>query len=149
MEYTLEDVTEEWQLWHDKDPVRPELDKGFKTSVGRGVFGLKGTDGLFKAFLCYAHTTDVPRSVEELTVMTSPSGRTLIPYTVWSSERGAGRTIINQVLRFVKKSGIADRVVTLSPQTDMARKFHLRNEAKELRVNEKTVNFEYRVLNEA
>lgn len=148
MDYTLEDVTTDWQLWDNQDPVRPELDKGFKTSVGRGVFGLKDSNGVFRAFLCYARTTDVPKSVEELSEMTSVEGRTLIPYTVWSRERGAGRTIINQVLRFVRKSGIADRVVTLSPPTDMARKFHLRNDAKELRVNERTVNFEYKIGDE-
>ena len=35
------------------------------------------------------------------------------------------------------------RVITLSPPTDMAKKFHLRNNAIELRVNQDTVNFEY------
>jgi hypothetical protein len=33
--------------------------------------------------------------------------------------------------------------VTLSPKTDMARKFHLKNGAKIFRENEETVNYEY------
>jgi hypothetical protein len=43
----------------------------------------------------------------------------------------------------IKKSNHLHRLITLSPLTDMARKFHLNNGAKELRVNKTTVNFEY------
>ena len=43
----------------------------------------------------------------------------------------------------VKKSSNLNRLVTLSPLTDMARNFHLKNGAKELQVNETTQNFEY------
>ena len=43
----------------------------------------------------------------------------------------------------VKESNNLNRLVTLSPLTDMARNFHLKNGAKELQVNEKTQNFEY------
>ena len=43
----------------------------------------------------------------------------------------------------VKKSSNLNRLVTLSPLTDMASNFHLKNGAKELQVNETTQNFEY------
>ena len=43
----------------------------------------------------------------------------------------------------VKKSNHLNRLVTLSPLTDMARNFHLKNGAKELQVNETSQNFEY------
>ena len=43
----------------------------------------------------------------------------------------------------VKESNNLNRLVTLSPLTDMARNFHLKNGAKELQVNETTQNFEY------
>ena len=36
-----------------------------------------------------------------------------------------------------------DRFVTLSPPTEMAERFHIKNGAIKLRVNEETVNFEY------
>ena len=48
----------------------------------------------------------------------------------------------------VKKSNHLNRLVTLSPLTDMARKFHLRNGAKELQVNKTSQNFEYTIENE-
>ena len=86
--------------------------------------------------------------IKELDELTSVDGQIIIPYTVWSYEKGAGREIINRVVDLVKNSEMARRVVTLSPQTEMARRFHLRNDAVELRVNETTVNFEYEVKSE-
>jgi len=146
MKYTLDYVSELPELWRGKDPVRPELDVEFKTSPGRGVFGLLGDDGEWKAFLCYARTFLIPCDVEELDAFTREDGNVIIPYTVWSHEKGGGRTIINEVLNKVMNSedGV-DRVVTLSPKTEMARKFHMRNKAVEFRMNLTTVNFEYKV----
>ena len=146
MKYSLEHVTDNPSLWELSDPVRPELNASFKTAPGRGVFGLKGEDGEWKAFMCYARTSDVPRNVEELENFTDPEGSIVIPYTVWSNEKGAGKKIIKEVLWMASdvESDI-DRVITLSPLTEMARKFHLRNNAEEFRMNESTVNFEYTV----
>jgi len=42
--------------------------------------------------------------------------------------------------------GVLNRLITLSPLTDMARNFHLRNGAIEIQVNESTQNFEYKKL---
>ena len=44
----------------------------------------------------------------------------------------------------IKKSNHLNRLVTLSPLTEMATKFHLRNGAKLLHINETTQNFEYK-----
>ena len=145
VEYWLEDVTDQPELWCDEDPVRPELDVKFKTAPGRGVFGLLKSNGEYTAFLCYSRTTAVPKSVKHLDILTAADGSVVVPYTVWSRERGAGKRIVSKVVDFVRDTGMAERVVTLSPQTEMARKFHLRNKAVELQVNETTVNFEYTV----
>ena len=93
--------------------------------------------------MCYAHTSEVPKNVEELDKLTTPDGEVVVPYTVWSREKGAGRRIIDKVLELVITTSKARRVVTLSPLTEMARKFHLRNNAIEVQVNKTTVNFEY------
>lgn len=149
MKYSLEYVTGLPELWCSEDPVRPELDVAFKTSAGRGVFGLKGDDGKWKAFMCYARTSSIPRDIEDLAIYTCPDGPYIIPYTVWSYEKGAGRTIINEVLLMVKNTDMGiERVVTLSPKTDMAERFHIRNLARIFRRNTLFVNFEYEVLNE-
>tara|TARA_B100000700_G_C14818956_1_gene748886 strand:+ start:291 stop:728 length:438 start_codon:yes stop_codon:yes gene_type:complete len=143
MSYVLENVTSNIELWFNKDPVRPELDADFKTEAGREVFGLKNESGEYKAFLCMARTDDVPTDTADLAASTSLTGEIAVPYSVWSYQRGAGREIINQALTLMRMSKSVKRVVTLSPLTDMARSFHLRNNAFELRVNDTTANFEY------
>ena len=143
MSYVLENITDSPDLWFNKDPVRPELNIEFRIEGGREVFGLKNKSGEFKAFLCMARTTDVPVDTKELDSLTSIGGRIAVPYSVWSYEKGAGREIINQVLILMQRARTVSRVITLSPITDMARKFHIRNGAIEIQRNKYTVNFEY------
>ena len=45
----------------------------------------------------------------------------------------------------IKQSNHLNRLITLSPLTEMARNFHLNNGAIELQVNEDTQNFEYEI----
>jgi len=137
-----------------KDPVRPELDIEFRTSEGRKIFGLRDPEGDICAVMCFAFTDDVPTTVEEMDQMSKAAhmssihkagiqGSIAIAYTVWAIKRGGGRKIVNEVYKMVKKSNNLNRLVTLSPLTDMARNFHLANGAKELQVNETSQNFEY------
>ena len=137
-----------------EDPVRPELDNTFRTNYGRKIFGVKFKDEIY-AVMCFAFTDEIPKSVEELDLFSQDAflknvqrdpdkvGRIAIAYTVWSKKKGGGKKIVREVYKMIKKSSHLNRLVTLSPMTDMARKFHLRNGAKELRVNKTTVNFEY------
>ena len=53
---------------------------------------------------------------------------------------------MKEVFKKIKKSNHLNRLVTLSPLTEMATKFHSRNGAKLLQVNETTQNFEYNVI---
>ena len=62
---------------------------------------------------------------------------------MWAKKKGGGRAIVNEVYKMIKRSSHLHRLVTLSPLTDMARNFHLKNGAKELQVNETSQNFEY------
>ena len=63
--------------------------------------------------------------------------------TVWAKKKGGGKHIVNEVYKMIKESNHLSRLITLSPLTDMARKFHLKNGAKEVQVNLTTQNFEY------
>ena len=143
--YTLENVTQAHELWETGDPVRPELGVKFKTANARTVYGLKTESGEYVAFCCVARTTHVPKDIMELSQFTSAAGEILIPYTVWSLQKGAGRAIIKQLLDKVAADSLAHRVVTLSPLTEMARRFHLRNGATEISRNVASANFEYPV----
>ena len=140
-----------------EDPVRPELDNIFRTNYGRKIFGVKFKDEIH-AVMCFAFTDEIPKSVEELDLFSKDAflknvqrdpdkvGRIAIAYTVWSKKKGGGKLIVKEVYKMIKKSNHLNRLVTLSPLTDMARKFHLRNGAVELQVNETTQNFEYKVI---
>ena len=140
-----------------EDPVRPELDNIFRTSYGRKIFGVKFKDEIH-AVMCFAFTDEIPRSVEELDLFSQDAflknvqrdpdkvGRIAIAYTVWSKKKGGGKLIVKEVYKMIKKSNHLNRLVTLSPLTEMARKFHLRNGAVELQVNQTTQNFEYKVI---
>ena len=73
-------------------------------------------------------------------------GKIAIAYTVWSTKKGGGKLIVKEVFKVIKKSNHLNRLVTLSPLTEMARNFHLRNGAVEIQVNESTQNFEYKII---
>ena len=137
-----------------EDPVRPELDLKFRQTYGRKILGLKDDVGEIAAIMCFAFTNEVPKTVEEMDTLSYDAalqsvhragvqGSIAIAYTVWAKKKGGGRAIVNEVYKMVKKSNHLSRLITLSPLTDMARNFHIKNGAKELQVNEKTQNFEY------
>ena len=128
-----------------EDPVRPELTLEFRTSPGRTIYALLNDQGERAATICVAYTKMVPTSTKELDKFTDPDGHIAVAYTVWSKERGAGRLIVNQLIAHARKQDQITRVVTLSPLTDMARRFHIKNGAAELQVNSTTQNFEYEI----
>ena len=140
----------------NEDPVRPELDNDFRTGYGRKIYGVK-YKGEIHAVMCFAYTNKVPTSVDELEKLSTDAflqsamrdqniGQIAIAYTVWSTKKGGGKLIVKEVFKKIKKSNHLNRLVTLSPITEMATKFHLRNGAKLLQVNETTQNFEYKVI---
>ena len=139
-----------------EDPVRPELDNNFRTGYGRKIFGVK-YQGEIHAVMCFAYTNKIPRSVEELEKLSTDAflqsalrdqniGKIAIAYTVWSKKKGGGKLIVKEVFKKIKRSNHLDRLVTLSPITEMATKFHTHNGAKLLQINKTTQNFEYEVI---
>ena len=139
-----------------EDPVRPELDNNFRTGYGRRIYGVR-YKGDIHAVMCFAYTNKIPRSVEELEKLSTDAflqsalrdqniGKIAIAYTVWSKRKGGGKLIVKEVFKKIKKSNHLNRLVTLSPLTEMASKFHTRNGAKLVQVNETTQNFEYKVI---
>ena len=107
-----------------KDPVRPELDIKFRTSYGRKIYGLKH-DGQIKAVMCFGFVHDIPKTVEELDMMSKDAylqathragvqGDIAIAYTVWSLQKGGGKMIVDEVFKMIKKSNHLNRLITLS-----------------------------------
>ena len=129
------------------DPVRPELDLEFRLGTGRTVYALT-EDGEYKAAICIAYCNDVPTTVKELDKLSQATingthSSIAVAYTVWSKKPRAGRKIITDLMEIIKKDDTIRRVVTLSPKTAMAKKFHLNNGAFVLQLNTETDNYEY------
>ena len=139
-----------------EDPVRPELDNVFRRSYGRKIFGVKFKKEIH-AVMCFAFTNKIPTTVDELKKFSHDAylqsaqrdqniGQIAIAYTVWSKKKGGGKLIVKEVFKKIKQSNHLNRLVTLSPLTEMATKFHSANGAKLLQINETTQNFEYEII---
>ena len=137
----------------NEDPVRPELDNVFRRSYGRKIYGVKYM-GEIHAVMCFAYTNEIPKNIIELDKFSHDAflqsaqrdqnvGQIAIAYTVWSKKKGGGKLIVNEVFKKIKKSNHLNRLITLSPLTDMATRFHTSNGAKLIQVNDTTQNFEY------
>ena len=130
----LSKVTNKAQVKIKDDPVR-DVSYTFRTTQGRNIYTIQD-----KAVVCIANTFELPITIQELEMYSQENAKEFtIFYTVWSYEKGYGRTILNVLLQILQTK----RFVTLSPKTEMAKKFHLRNGAKLLSNNKTSYNFEY------
>ena len=127
------------------DPVRPEIPSEFRVSDHTEIFVYFNEDDTPGAVVCCAYRNSVPANVVELAHVPATSPSVAVFYTIWSYTAGAGRRLILSARSWISmnRSNIQE-YVTLSPQTDMARIFHIRNGAEVLRVNADTVNYLYR-----
>jgi hypothetical protein len=124
------------------DPVRPEIPVAFRITENREVLILL-KDEKPQAVVCVAYMDSIPTTCEEL-FFKSTEPDTVIFYTIWSYTPGAGRELIFKAREHIISTRPSiKRFVTLSPPTEMAKRFHLKNGATEFRKNLDTVNYEY------
>jgi len=130
----------------EDDPVRPELDNTFRTTKGRKIFGLKYKDEI-EGVVCLAFTNELPATVKELDLMSvdEKNSQIAVAYTLWSLKKGAGKKIMKELLKYMKKQNNIDSIMTLSPLTPVATHYHIRNGAKLIKINPTTQNFQYRI----
>ena len=142
MLHFIKDLTDKFLEFIKDDPVRPEISKDFRVSDGRMVAALVDEEQP-EAMVCVSFHDFVPQDVNELnTVHAVPT--TAVFYTIWSYKAGKGRELLIQAVKEIQKSHPSvTRFVTLSPKTEVARRFHLKNGAIVFRENIDTVNYEY------
>ncbi len=130
----------------EDDPVRPELDNTFRTTKGRKIFGLKYKDEI-EGVVCLAFTNELPATVKELDLMSvdENNSQIAVAYTLWSLKKGAGKKIMKELLKYMKKQNNIDSIMTLSPLTPVATHYHIRNGAKLIKINPTTQNSQYRI----
>lgn len=124
------------------DPVRPEIPVEDRIGQNRTIFVLE-QDGAPSAVVCVSFQDFVPTLVSQL-IPSQAEPQTAIFYTIWSYKAGAGRDLIMAARKHILETmPSVQRFVTLSPKTEMARRFHLKNGAAVLQENGDTVNYEY------
>jgi hypothetical protein len=126
------------------DPVRPEIPLEQRVNDNSEIYVLKDDNDQPIAVTCVKFLSQIPKSVDDL-VDTVVNTNTAVFYTIWSYAAGAGRSLIEQAQAEIKKTHPeVDTYVTLSPKTEMARKFHHKNGATTYRENETSVNYMYK-----
>ena len=123
------------------DPVRPEIPAEFRVAANRFVIAL--VEDQVRAMVCVSLQDSVPAGVEDLGYV-GDAVDTAIFYTIWSYAPGAGTELLLSAVDNIREQYPAiKRFVTLSPRTEMARRFHIKNGAVVFRENTDTVNYEY------
>ena len=124
------------------DPVRPHIPIQNRIGKNQKIFLLYDGDKI-QAITCVSFNNSVP--VDEDTLFTDEDDINLVVfYTIWSYVPGKARDLLFSVVDYIKENlPEVKRFVTLSPKTEMAKKFHLRNGAFIFSENETSINYEY------
>jgi hypothetical protein len=143
MLYLLRDLSESLADLLKDDPVRPHIPYVERLGSNKDVFVLQAEDKTALAITCVSYQQHIPASEAELFEYVAEPNCAVF-YTIWSYKPGAGRQLINDAVQYIQanKPHIT-RYVTLSPQTETARRFHIKNGASIFRQNEDSVNYEY------
>ena len=142
--YTIQDLQDNLLGLIKDDPVRPEIPVEQRVNANSKIFVLKDDNDQPIAVTCVKFLEMIPKTVEDL-ADTVVNTNTAVFYTIWSYAQGAGRRLIEEAQAKIKlERPEVTTYVTLSPKTEMARRFHLKNGAEVFQENETTVNYLYR-----
>ncbi len=138
----ITDMTDSLLSFIKDDPVRPEIPIAYRVAPNR-IIAATIDDEQPSAIVCISFHDFVPAEVKDLDI-TSSQPTTAVFYTIWSYKAGSGANLLRKAVPQIKENfPSVNRFVTLSPKTEMARKFHLKNGAIVLRENTDTINYEY------
>jgi hypothetical protein len=138
----IRDISNKLLEFIKDDPVRPEISRDFRVTDGRMVAALVEEEQP-TAMVCVSFHDFIPEDVNDLNT-TAVVPTTAVFYTIWSYKAGKGKELLIQAVREIQNSHPSvTRFVTLSPKTETARRFHLRNGAIVFRENLDTINYEY------
>lgn len=122
------------------DPVRQNIYQLERIVGNKEVIVLM--DQIPLSVICISYQDFIPKKEEELISSDNPT--IAIFYSIWSYKPGSGRRLLFKTKDYIKEHRPEiKRLITLSPQTFTASRFHTSNGAKILRVNEESVNYEY------
>ena len=124
------------------DPVRPHIPLERRVNSVNEILVLREGERSLAA-TCLAWLSDVPQDESDLERLPAATDVAVF-YTIWSYSPGAGAELLRKAADWIRQEHKQARaIVTLSPQTEMARRFHLKNGARIRRENPTSVNYEY------
>ena len=137
------DITDRLATLIKDDPVRPEIPLEQRVNQHSRIYVLEDDQGETLAVTCVKFLADIPASVEDLANVVINTN-TAVFYTIWSYAAGAGRQLIEGVQQELKATQPEiSTFVTLSPKTEMDRRFHHKNGASTYRENADSINYLY------
>lgn len=146
MLHLIESLTDKFFELIYQDPVRPNVPHVDRIGANKDIFVFRDEDDKVKAITCVSYQSNIPTKESEL-FETTDDPSIAVFYTIWSYVPGAGRALIFDAVRHIKESKPEiTRFITLSPKTEMAKRFHTKNGAGVYRENDETVNYEYEEL---
>jgi hypothetical protein len=144
MLYKISQLTDELLDLIKDDPVRPEIPAEQRVNETASVYVLKDDEGKTLAVTCVKFLETIPESVGDL-ANTVVNTSTAVFYSIWSYAAGSGRDLIVAAqASIMEHRPEITTFVTLSPKTEMARRFHLKNGAEVYRENSDSVNYRYK-----
>ena len=124
------------------DPVRPHIPLEQRINDAAELLILKAGEEILAA-TCMQWLKDIPKDEQDL-IDIDKDKNVAVFYTIWSYKPGAGQALIKQAADWIlKEYDSVQDIVTLSPQTELAKRFHHKNGAITLRENETSVNYRY------
>ena len=122
------------------DPVRPRISPSKRIDgMNRAVFAWVENRKIC-AIACVSYQQRIPTKVKDLLDYHQWPTKAIL-YSVWSYKKGSASKLIQHFVTRMKNEKL--RIITISPKTEMARNFHLKNGAKVLKTNRTTINYEY------
>ena len=146
MLHLIESLTDKFFELIYQDPVRPNVPHVDRIGANKDIFVFRDEDDKVKAITCVSYQSSIPTKESEL-FETTDDPSIAVFYTIWSYVPGAGRALIFDAVRHIKETRPEiTRFITLSPKTELAKRFHTKNGAGVYRENDETVNYEYEEL---
>ena len=143
MLHLIKTLTDKFFELLSEDPVRPNIPHVDRVGENKDIFVYRDETDSVKAITCVSYQSSIPTKESELFEQTNEAD-TAVFYTISSYAPGAGRKLIIDAVSHIKKNNEhIKRFVTLSPKTELAKRFHLKNGAIVYRENDETVNYEY------
>lgn len=124
------------------DPVRPHIPLEQRVNDFAEILILKAGEEVLAA-TCMQWLRDIPEDEQDLIDLVENKDVAVF-YTIWSYAPGAGAELLKEAANWLKTEfKDIKAIVTLSPQTKMAERFHLKNGASVHKLNETSVNYKY------